>query len=249
MMTVNQVSKLTGVSIRTLHYYDKFGLLSPTKHTESGYRLYDDEALAKLQLIMFFRELEFPLKDIKDIVNSPDFDRNKALDQQIRLLEVKRSHLDELIRFAKSVKKNGGKNMDFTAFKRAEREEYARRAKAEWGTAPQYKEYEKKTADVTPQQEDNMVDEFMDIFAEFGKLRADGLPSESEEARTQVIKLQNYITANFYNCTNEILLGLGRMYAQGGEFTDSINSVGGSGTAEYVSDAINHYCLSNAGAV
>ena len=86
MMTVNEVSKLTGVSVRTLHYYDEIGLLSPSEVTESGYRLYDEEAMERLQLILLFRELEFPLKDISGIINSSDFDRNRALEQQIELL-------------------------------------------------------------------------------------------------------------------------------------------------------------------
>ena len=89
MMTVNEVSKLTGVSTRTLHYYDKIGILHPTKYTESGYRLYDDTALERLQQILLFRELEFPLKDIKAIVDNPNFDRSKALEQQLALLTLK----------------------------------------------------------------------------------------------------------------------------------------------------------------
>ena len=80
MMTVNEVSKLAGVSIRTLQYYDKIGLLKPAEYTESGYRLYDDTALERLQQILLFKELEFPLKDIKEIIMSPDFDKKKALD-------------------------------------------------------------------------------------------------------------------------------------------------------------------------
>ena len=83
MKTVQEVSNLTGVSVRTLHYYDQIGLLKPTEVTESGYRLYDVEALEKLQHIMLFRELQFPLKDIKKIIQSSDFDRNRALEQQI----------------------------------------------------------------------------------------------------------------------------------------------------------------------
>ena len=83
MMTVNEVSKLAGVSIRTLQYYDKIGLLHPTGYTDAGYRLYDDADLERLQHILLFRELEFPLKDIKAIINSPDFDRSK-LDEYSR---------------------------------------------------------------------------------------------------------------------------------------------------------------------
>ena len=89
MRTVNEVSNLTGVSIRALHYYDKIGLLHPDKVTDTGYRLYDDTALERLQQILLFRELEFPLKQIKEILDSKCFDRNKALEQQIELLTLK----------------------------------------------------------------------------------------------------------------------------------------------------------------
>ena len=87
MRTVNEVSKLAGVSIRTLQYYDKIGLLHPTGYTESGYRLYDDAAMERLQQILLFRELEFPLKEIRQILDAPDFDRRLALEQQIEMLE------------------------------------------------------------------------------------------------------------------------------------------------------------------
>ena len=88
MMTVNEVSKLTGVSIRTLQYYDTIGLLKPIEYTESGYRLYDDTSLERLQQILLFRELEFPLKEIKEIIDAPNFDRNKALEQQLSLIHI-----------------------------------------------------------------------------------------------------------------------------------------------------------------
>ena len=79
MKTVKQVSRLTGISVRALHYYDEIGLLKPSDITEAGYRLYDDTALERLQSILFFRELEFPLKDIREIMESPDFDRKAVL--------------------------------------------------------------------------------------------------------------------------------------------------------------------------
>ena len=100
MMTVSEVSKLTGNSVRTLHYYDEIGLLKPTEVTEAGYRLYDDDALARLQTIMMFRELEFSLKDIGRIIDSPDFDRQKALEQQIELLRLRKERLEQLIEHA-----------------------------------------------------------------------------------------------------------------------------------------------------
>ena len=138
MMTVKQVSELTGVSIRTLRYYDKIGLLSPTDHTEGGYRLYDDTALERLQQILLFRALEFPLKDIISIMGRKDFDRRKALDQQIELLELKKQHLQKLIDFARGIKMLGVRYMDFKAFDRSKLDEYSRRAKELYGKTPEY---------------------------------------------------------------------------------------------------------------
>ncbi|WP_330586810.1 MerR family transcriptional regulator [Aminipila terrae] len=104
MMTVNEVSKLAGVSVRTLHYYDTIGLLHPSEVTGSGYRLYDYAALERLQQILLFRELEFSLKEIKQILDSPDFDKNKALEQQITMLHLKKDHLNNLISLALEIK-------------------------------------------------------------------------------------------------------------------------------------------------
>ena len=101
MMTVNEASKLTGVSIRTLQYYDTIGLLPPAGYTEAGYRLYDDTALARLQSILLFRELEFPLKDIKRILDDPKFDQATALTDQIKLLELRQARLGRLITLAR----------------------------------------------------------------------------------------------------------------------------------------------------
>ena len=145
MMTVHEVSSLTGVSIRTLQYYDRIGLLHPAGYTDAGYRLYDDAALETLQQILLFRELEFPLKEIQRIIQSPFFDRQKALDQQITLLELKKEHLDNLIRLARGLKEEGvGLGMDFSAFDTKKMDEYAARAKKTWGNTPAYREYEQR---------------------------------------------------------------------------------------------------------
>ena len=145
-MTVNEVSKLTGLSVRTLQYYDRIGLLTPSGHTGAGYRLYDDTALESLQQIMLFRELEFPLKDIKAIMSDPHFDREKALGQQIELLKLRREHLDGLIEFAEKIKNTGGINMEFNAFDTSKLDEYAKRAKEQWGNTAEYRESEKKSS-------------------------------------------------------------------------------------------------------
>ena len=241
MRTVHEVSRLTGVSIRTLQYYDEIGLLPPASHTEAGYRLYDDRALERLQQILLFRELEFPLKEIKAIVSSPDFDKVKALEQQVTLLELKKEHLEKLIRLAHTIQSTGGKNhMDFSAFDTKKLDEYAAQAKASWGHTEAYREYEKKSQGRSPEETDSIAGQMMQIFADFGAIKQES-PS-SEPAQALVRRLQEFITAHYYTCTNEILSGLGQMYAAGGEMTENIDHAGGTGTAAFAKEAILVYC-------
>ena len=115
MKTVKDMSEITGVSIRTLRYYDEIGLLKPTELTEAGYRLYDNKALEKLQEIMFFRELDIPLIDIKKIMENPNYDKEQALLTQKNLLEQKRNRLNGIIELITDVMK-GVNTMSFEAF-------------------------------------------------------------------------------------------------------------------------------------
>lgn len=240
MKTVNEVSKLTGVSVRTLHHYDAVGLLKPTAVTEAGYRLYDDTALERLQQILLFRELEFSLKEIGRILDSPVFDRKKALEQQIVLLTLKRERLKGLIDLARQIQEAGGNYMDFTAFDTEKIERYAAEAKAAYGQTAQYREFTEKVKNRTKEEDLELTARFMEIFAGFGALR--GLPPDSEEAQEQVKKLRDFISAHFYECTDETLSGLGRLYAANGEFTENIDRAGGEGTAAFVSEAIRGFC-------
>ncbi|MCR5356895.1 MAG: MerR family transcriptional regulator [Lachnospiraceae bacterium] len=240
MMTVNEVSRLSGVTIRTLQYYDKIGLLKPAEYTESGYRLYDDTALEKLQQILLFKELEFPLKEIKEITESSDFDRNKALKQQIELLTLKKEHLEKLIDFARGLYRKGGKTMDFSAFDTSRIDEYAKKAKEQWGSTPEYMEYEKKTAGRSKEDQAAITNEFMKIFECFGSIR-DSDPA-SKEAQELVKKLKDFISEHYYTCSDEVLLGLGKGYAAGGEFTENIDKAGGKGTAIFTDKAIRIFC-------
>lgn len=240
MMTVHEVSKLAGVSVRTLQYYDKIGLLHPTGYTDVGYRLYDDADLERLQHILLFRELEFPLKDIKEIINSPDFDRGRALEQQIELLKLKKEHIDNLINFALGIKMLGVKHMDFKAFDRSKLDEYSRQAKELYGKLPEYKEMEEKQKGRTEEDERILADRFMLLFKEAGEMKNND--PASPEAQNLVRRIQDYITDNLYTCTYKILRGLGKMYSVGGEFTQNIDAYGGEGTADFVDKAIQIYC-------
>ncbi len=244
MMTVHEVSQLTGISIRTLQFYDQLGLLNPTERTGSGYRLYDDSALETLQQILLFRELEFPLKDIKSIIQRPDFDRDKALEQQIELLQVKKEHLDALIRLAKQIKKTGGKgNMDFTAFDTSKMDQYAAEAKKAWGSTEAYHEYEGKAKSRKPEDDAALAEQMMQVFAEIGQVKDE----DPASAPVQVLirKLRDFITEHYYTCTDPIFLGLGKMYAAGGEMTQNIDRYGGEGTGVFANQAIHAFCKTN----
>lgn len=236
MKTVKEVSRITGVSVRTLHHYDAIGLLRPTQVTESGYRLYDDTALQRLQTILFFRELEFPLQEIKDILDTPNFDPREALADQIHLLELQKQHLENLIAHARKIHKTGVIDLNFKAFDKHEMDAYAAEAKAKWGKTEAYQEYEKKSSGKDAQYGDAL----MAIFAEIGAVRH--LDPASEEVQALVSKIQNHITAHFYNCTKPILAGLGQMYVSDQRFRENIDRAGGEGCAEFAAKAIEIYC-------
>ena len=240
MKTVRQVSHLTGISVRTLHHYDAIGLLKPAQVTEAGYRLYDDAALGRLQTILLFRQLQFPLKEIKKILDSPNFDPREALSQQIELLELQKEHLEGLIAHARQIQKTGVINMDFSAYDQRKIDEYSARAKEKWGGTDAYREYEQKTAGQSKDDARSAADGLMDIVRELGEIR-NSSPA-SAEAQALVKKLRDYITAHYYTCTNQILRGLGQMYAAGGEMTENIDKAGGEGTAVFAKNAIEIYC-------
>ena len=115
MRTVKEISELTGISARTLHYYDEIGLFVPTSKSEAGYRLYDDRALETLQQILFFREFDIPLKKIKAVMENPDLDRNQILQMQRKMLVAKKERMERLIASIDDILK-GGNEMDFTVF-------------------------------------------------------------------------------------------------------------------------------------
>ena len=122
MRTVKEISDLTGISVRTLHYYDKIGLLKPTEKSDAGYRLYDDKALETLQQILFFREFDISLKEIKAVLDNPALERNQILQVQRKMLVTKKERMERLIASIDDILK-GENKMDFTIFTKTEVEE------------------------------------------------------------------------------------------------------------------------------
>lgn len=234
MRRIHEVSKLAGVSVRTLHHYDAIGLLPPTALTEAGYRLYDDTALARLQSILLFRELEFPLRDIKRILDDPNFDQAAALADQIRLLELRQEQLGRLIALAREILETGVTPMKFDAFDKTEQERFAAEVKEKWGGTAAYQEYRQHEQDGTA---GNPAD-LMKCFAELGKLKH--MAPTAPEVQTAVRVLQQFITDHFYTCTPEILASLGEMYVADERFRRNIDKAGGEGTAEFAAQAIRN---------
>ena len=241
MWTVKQVSRITGVSVRTLHHYDAIGLLRPAKVTDAGYRLYDDAALRRLQNILLFRELQFPLKEIKAILDSPNFDPAAALEQQIQLLEMQRRHIGDLIAFARALQQKGASIMDFKPFDTREMEQYKAEAKARWGGSEAWRESARKEAAGADFAKSGR--ELMELLAGFGALRQ--LPPDAPAVQEKVAGLQAFLTEHYYACTREILCGLGQMYTEDERFRRNIDQAGGEGTAAFVRQAIEAYCAKN----
>ena len=173
-MKISKLAKLSGVTIRTLHYYDEIGLLKPSNVTEAGYRLYSIEDLEKLQQILFFRELDFPLNEIKEIMMNPNYDKLEALSNHKKLLIEKRKRIDGLIELInKSIK--GDKEMSFKEFDNSKIEEnkrkYAEEVKNSWGNTNAYKSYEEKTKNYDENSWNTINKGMEEILKEFAENR------------------------------------------------------------------------------
>ena len=244
-MYIKEFAKLTGVSVRTLHYYDEIGLLKPSDVDEqNGYRFYDERSLERMQEILFYRELDFPLKSISEILASPNYDKQKALTEQRRLLTLKKERLERLISALDSAVK-GENTMNMNVFDNsefeAEREKYAREAKEKWGSTAAYKESTEKTAGYSKEKWGEINSGMDSLIAEFAECVKNGVQPTDDVAQKLVKKWQDFITENYYTCTNEILSGLGEMYTADERFKENIDRHG-EGTAEFMSAAIKVYC-------
>lgn len=242
MKTVHEVCKLSGISVRTLHYYDEIGLLRPSRHTKAGYRLYDDAALARLQQILFFRELDFPLAQIGAILDSPSFDASEALKNHRRLLCLKRERLDRLIGLCDQTLE-GDKNVSIQEFNAHEiqkaQERYRQQAKERWGHTKEYEESGRRAKGYTNGDWERIAREADGIFAAFAA-QMQGDPA-APRAQDLVRRWQEHISRNYYDCTKEILAGLGALYLADSRFAETIDRHA-AGTAAFMSEAIKIYC-------
>lgn len=237
-MQIHAFAQCVGVSVRTLHYYDEIGLLKPTRvDPQSGYRFYDAHSLARMQEILFFRELDFPLKEIRAILSAPDYDKSAALRAQKQLLTLKKARLERLIAALDAAVEGNEISMnvfDNQAYE-SQRTAYAQEAAARWGDTAAYRKFTQKQPSYSDQA---LLDRCM---ADFAQCRAAGHTPDSPAAQQCVRALQQCITDHYYTCTAKILAGLGEMYAADARFTANIDAHG-AGTAAFIRDAIRAFC-------
>lgn len=238
-MRIQEFARLTGVSVRTLHYYDEIGLLAPAcVDKDTGYRYYDQASLLRMQEILFYRELDFSLKSIGQILSSPNYDAKQSLSEQRNLLILKKERLERLISAIDHAMK--GENV-MSAFDNSKFDAYKAEARQRWGNTDAYREHAERTKNYSKTKWNELAGEMNEIFAEFALCMKNGEAPDSVEAQNLVKALQEHITGNYYPCTNEILAGLGKMYAADERFRSSIDG-NGDGTARFVSEAIEAYC-------
>ncbi|MDD3306322.1 MAG: MerR family transcriptional regulator [Acetobacterium sp.] len=240
-MTVKEVATLTGVSVRTLHYYHREGILIPSEITTNKYRYYDATNLRQLQNILFLRELDFSIQEIKTILADPDYDEIAAFKKQRHLLLLKRHRLDKLIALLEQ-KLEGETTMNFKPFEMTEieanKKQYEAEVKQRWGKTDAYSQSQKKTSTYSPENWEAIHNEAESIYACF----VANLDKDASDPTVQdlVAKWQDHITQHYYECTKEILAGLGLMYIHDERFKANIDTHA-TGLAQFISDAIGIY--------
>jgi DNA-binding transcriptional MerR regulator len=242
-LTVGAVARLSGVTVRTLHHYDEIGLVSPGGRTDAGYRLYGREEMARLQEVLFFRELGFPLDEIGRILEDPRYRRADALRRQRDLLERKAGRLGNLIEAVDRAIDAERTGITMTpedmleVFGDFDPADYAEEAHERWGGTEAYAESMRRTASYTKQDWLRIQEEANDINQAFLALMDEGAPAGGAEAMDLAERHRAHISRWFYDCSYEIHAGLGEMYVADPRFTANIDRAG-AGLAEYLSRAI-----------
>jgi len=246
---VKEVADLVGVSVRTLHYYDKIGLLKPESVNSSGYRFYNKDDLERLQQILFFKELDFSLQEINDILNSPSFDREHALSAHRDMLLEKKMRLEKIIisveKTIRSIKgeiemdnKDMFNGFDITDIEK-HKEKYADEVKQKYGKTNAYKESQRKTSKYTKNDWDIIIKSQNEIYIKLADLMDKGI--ENEEVQKVVGEWRQHINNNFYTCSAEIFRGLAQMYIYDERFTNNIDKIK-PGLATFLSESMEVYC-------
>ena len=241
-MRINEVAKLTGVSARTLQYYDEIGLLVPEK-LNNGYRDYSDENLDKLQKILFYRFLKFKLNEIKELLDG-DIDSLKILEQQRELILKEKEKFEIILNnIEKTIKTYKGEQKmtieeKFNGFKKEDLNKYEDEAIGKYG-----KETIEESKKRQSGKEDIVAEKFNSVFRSMAEYRKNNIDIEEKEVQSKVEELYNYMNKYAFDCSVEVFSYIGKGYSQNPEFKNNIDKFG-EGVAEYTSKAINAYCKS-----
>ena len=246
-MKVKEVADLVGISVRTLHHYDEIGLLTPEEITDSGYRLYSEKNLETLQQILFFKELDFPLKKIKEIISSPSFDRQEALRLHRKMLLEKRGRIDKMIatidKTTQYVKgeiqmsnKEKFEGFDFS------HNPYEKEARERWGDEAVDKS-NAKLGSMSGAEQKAMGEKMNAIYRRLADLK-DASP-ESDEAQAGIKEWYDFLNHNTgHHYSLDAFKGLGQMYVDDERFTKNIDQFG-NGLAKFMRDAMAIYADNN----
>ena len=239
-MRINEVAKLTGVSARTLQYYDEIGLLIPEK-LNNGYRDYSDENLDKLQKILFYRFLKFKLNDIKELLDG-NIDGLKILEQQRELILKEKEKFEIILHnIEKTIKTYKGEQImtieeKFNGFKKEDLNKYENQAVEKYG-----KETIEESKKRQSGKEDIVAEKFNSVFRSVAEYKKDGYSIEEKEVQSKIEDLYNYMNEYAFDCSVEVFSYIGKGYSQNPEFKSNIDKFG-EGVAEYTSKAIEKYC-------
>lgn len=245
-MKVKEVADLVGISVRTLHHYDEIGLLTPEETTESGYRIYSENNLETLQQILFFKELGFPLKKIKEIISSPSFDRAEALELHRKMLLEKRSRINQMIQtIDKTIQHTKGEiemsnkekfeGFDFSS------NPYEQEARERWGDKA-VDESNAKINSMSKNEKKAWEEEFNSIYKELAKIRHESPESEAAQAGIKV--WYDFLNSMGHYYSLDAFKGLGQMYVDDERFTKNIDQFG-DGLAVFMRDAMVIYADRN----
>jgi len=242
-VNVGEVAALAGVTVRTLHHYDRIGLLSPSQRTSAGYRRYAPTDLDRLHRILVYRELGFPLEEVATLLDDPDADPAAHLRRQHRLL---RDRLDRTQAMVEAVEKEmEAQQMGisltpeerFELFGEGFSEDYEREAEERWGDTEAWAQSQRRTAAYGKEDWVRIKEEGEAIERRFAEALQGGVPADSEQAMDLAEEHRQQISRNFYDCPPAMHAGLGRMYVEDERFTAHYDQRA-PGLAQYVSTAV-----------
>ena len=238
-MKISEAASLAGVSVRTLHHYDQIGVLVPSETTETGYRLYSEENLETLQQIIFFKELGFPLKKIREILNNPSFNRYEALLLQKNMLVEKRNRAERMIRLIDKTIQHTKGEINMTNEEKFEGihfhdDRYEQEARERFGDEA-IDETNQKLGKLSSRKQQELSDHWEAMFQRMAGLTAQA--PDSREVQAAIKEWYTFLNQHFGKYTPEAFAGLGRLYIEDERFTQNIDQYK-EGLAQFMSEAM-----------